>query len=118
MLTLAHGIKQPQTGDTGETFFPALEDNAEFQAEVLSNTATVAAASWGSDLGGGTYRQTITLPTALTASPRSFTFDDIDIDARLSTGEKAYPTIAKVSSTTFYIYTNDNTIAYKLFYGV
>lgn len=78
-------------------------------ARIAATTADVSAGAWGSDLGGSRYRQTITLPSG-------FTFDTVRIEVRRSTGEMCYPTIEKISSTTFYLYTNDNSLAYKLSY--
>lgn len=115
--TLSHGLKRPVTGDSGESFFPILEANVQYQSDVLSNTSTAAAASWGSDLGGGNYRQLITLPVLLTASPKLYTFDDLQIKVRNASGVVCFPTIVKVSSTTFYIYTNDNSQTFTINYG-
>lgn len=108
--TLDHGLVKPSTGETGSTFFPILENNIQYASDILSNSVALSSASWGSDLGGGSYRQLVTIPSALTASPKSFTFETLDIMVRTSAGQVVYATIEKVSSTTFYVYSNDNTV--------
>lgn len=114
---LLHGLVKPASPDTGESFFPQLEANIQYQSDILSKTSTVAAASWGSDLGGGTYRQTITIPTALTESPKSYIFDDLQMKVRDANGEVCHPRIDRQSDTTYHIYTNDNTVEYTVTYG-
>lgn len=113
MQTLSYGYKLPETDDTGDTFWPALEDNIQQLNDHTHNgtnsallavaTQSILAASWSADLGGGSYRQLITLPG-------SRTFDGTSIEMRLSSGHIIYPTIEKVSATTYYVYTNDNTV--------
>lgn len=115
--TLNHGLVKPATGESGESFFPQLEANIQYQSDILSNTSSAPAASWGSDLGGGTYRQLITLPALLTVSPKSYTFDDLQLKIKDGSGNICYPTILKVSSTTFYIYTNDTSQTFTINYG-
>lgn len=116
---LLHGLVRPVTNDSGESFFPQLEANVQYQSDVLSNTSSVLSAAWGASLGfGGQYRQLITLPVLLTASPKSFIFDDLQLKVKDASGNVCYPSIVRVSDTTFYIYTNDNTVAYTINYGV
>lgn len=128
--TLTYGFVKPATGDKGSVFWPAMEDNFQqlndhthdgVDSSLLaaggsrSVTQAVSAASWGADLGGGTYRQLVTLPAGLTST--GGTYDDFSIQLRDSTtGEPVLNRIAKVSSTTYYIYTNDNTLAIKAVY--
>lgn len=129
--TLTYGFVKPATGDKGSVFWPALEGNIQqtndhahngTDSHLLSASAsraivqTVSSASWGSDLGGGTYRQLVTLPVSITGG--SGTFDDFSIQLRdSSTGEVIYGRIVKVSSTTYYIYVNDNTLTLKAIYS-
>lgn len=119
LSTLSYGYLKPSNPTFGDQFFPALEDNIQLMndhthngtngARIAKATSTVSAGSWGSDLGGGAYRQEITLPTG-------FTFDTVKMEVRRSTGEVTYNTIEKTASTKFYIYTNDNTLAYTIVY--
>jgi hypothetical protein len=124
MLTLTYGYQLPETNDRGPTVFPALEDNiqqlndhnhdgansAKLTASAIEGFAqNVLAAGWVSQ-PEGLYRQLVTMPGA-------FDYDKISITVRLSTGEYVVPTIEKVSATQFYIYTNDNTVAYIVLLG-
>lgn len=124
MLTLTYGFKKPQTGDRGSVFYPALEGN--FQqlndhthngvnsakldtAATVVQTTAISSASWGADLGGGNYRQAITLPASLS-------YDNIMINVKGTDGHIYYLTIEKISATQFYVYTNDNTKSYVAVY--
>lgn len=117
--TLSYGYEKPTNPTTGDVFWLALERNIQklndhnhdgtTGAPIAAVTAAVSAAAWGSDLGNGKWRQTITLPG-------SRTFDATRIEVRRSTGEMAYPTIEKIDSTSFYLYTNDDSLAYVISY--
>lgn len=119
LSTLSYGFIKPSDPTYGDQFFPAMETNIQKMndhthdgsnsAPIAATTQTVSSASWGSDLGGGTYRQLITTPSG-------YSFDSNRIEVRRSTGEMSYPTIVRVSATTFYIYTNDNSVTYSIQY--
>lgn len=118
MQTLSYGYKKPANPDTGDLWFPALEldiqmlndhtHNGVDSAPLATSQQSALAANWVAT-SGGTYRQLMTMPTGLL-------YDSSQIWVRRSTGEQAYPTVEKVSSTTFYIYTNDNSLAYTVNY--
>lgn len=118
MNTLSYGYKKPANPDTGDVWFPAMAGNIQqlndhthdgvTSAPLTTTTQDALAANWVAT-ANGTYRQLMTVPTGLQ-------YDTADIWVRRSTGEVAYPTMERVSSTTFYLYTNDNTLAYKLKY--
>lgn len=120
--TLSKGYIKPANPDTGDIFFPAMATNAQLVndhthngtlgALNTNNVQTIAAGSWVAT-SGGTYRQLITLPSG---SGYAFDFDSCMIEFRLSTGQMVYPTVEKVSSTTYYVYTNDNSLIYKACY--
>jgi len=125
MQTLTYGLKKPQTGDLGPEVFPALEANiTQLDAHnhdganspllnpknILGTTQSILAASWVSTGSAGEYRQLVTVPTG-------FLFDRVQISFRTSAGSYVYPTVEKVSSTTYYVYTNDNTLALTAVYG-
>ena len=117
--TLSKGYKLPTSPTYGDEFFPALETDITLMnnhthdgsdgARIAATTQTVSSGSWGSDLGGGTYRQLITLTSSLQ-------YDSVRIEVRRSTGEMVYQTIERVSASTMYIYTNDNTLSYTISY--
>lgn len=116
MQNLTRGIKKPENSDSGSEWFPAVATNFSRLSEAVNVTAqTALAASWVAT-SGGTYRQLVTIPTSLTNSPHSLTFDTLALEVRLSDGSVIHPTIEKVSSTTFYIYINDNTLSLTVLY--
>lgn len=121
--TLSKGYKLPDTGDRGSTFFPNLEDNITLSnshkhdgtdgerinvKDLVVQSQTIAAGSWGSDLGGSTYTQSITMPTGLV-------FDDCMIKFKVSGGAKdgrqIFPTVRKTGASAYTVTVNDNTIA-------
>lgn len=121
-ITLSKGYKKPEIGD--REFYTDLEDNIDrindhnhdgVNSQLLNiedfvkKTSTVLAAAWGSDLGGSTYRQTITMPLPLE-------FDTSTIFVRTSTGSVIYPTILKTGTSAFSVTVNDNTLELVITY--
>ena len=78
-------------------------------ARIAASLQEVDADDWGADLGGGSYRQEITMPAGLT-------FDSSRIEVRRSTGEVVYAKVVKTNDNKFYLYTNDNTASYVISY--
>jgi hypothetical protein len=124
--TLSNGYKLPETGDRG--FWSDLEQNITrvnghshngVDSEALpitsltKTTQDVLAANWA-DQGEGTYRQTLTLPT-------NYTFNNAQIKFYVNggtfDGNEVLLSVKKVSTTTFYVFINDNTMALKAVYG-
>ena len=119
MTSLPYGYELPQNPDTGDVFWPALEENftqlashnhdGTNSAPLASKTLSALAANWVSS--GGQYRQLLTLPTG-------FSYDTTWLCARnTATGEQEYVKFvkfAKVTSTTFYIYSSDNTVSFTV----
>lgn len=118
MITLSKGFKKPQNPDTGDQWFPAMEaniqqlndhthdgSNSQFLAVA---TQSALAANWVATTGG-TFRQSITVPAGMS-------YDTCTVEVRRSTGERAYPTMERIDSTHFYLYTNDNSLNYTLFF--
>jgi hypothetical protein len=116
METLSYGYLKPTSPDRGPAVFPALEDNIErlndhdhdgsnsakiASINVNASVQNVFAASWVS-LGGGNYRQLITVPIGVN-------LDTMMVNVRDSSGNYLWLTIERISSTTYYIYINDNT---------
>jgi len=122
--TLSYGFKKPANGDRGTTFFPDLADDIQqlndhthngtnsaaltIQAVAIT-TASIPSGSWVAT-SGGTYRQLVTLPGTLT-------YDTVAMEFRLTASKNiVYPSIEYVSSTTYYVYTNDNSLAMTAIY--
>ena len=117
--TLSYGYIQPQNGDKGSTWFPALNDNISQlndhvhdgitsalipSTSIINGSVTILPASWVLDVTGR-YKQDVTVPAGYNMSDFSITF-------YLSTGEILVPSITKLSSTTFRIFTCDNTLSF------
>lgn len=117
MQTLSYGSKKPQTGDGGAIFWPALEDNISLSdghthngsnsplltsASIVSVKVTAPSAAWV-HVGGGTYRQAVDMPAGMT-------FDDYSITVKDSSGNILYLTVEQITTTSFYVYINDNTL--------
>ena len=114
MVVLSKGFKLPETGDLGDVWFPAVEDNIQQlndhthngtdSAKILSTgveaqKVTVLIAAFA-DQGNGYWRATVTLPAGTD-------YDKMQLIARdPTTGEAVYLRHAKVSATSAYIYTN------------
>lgn len=119
MLTLSYGYLKPELDDTGDVWMTAMETNIQAfndhthngtnSAIIPVTTQAISSGSWVAT-SGGTYRQLVTLPGALL-------FDGLSIEMRLSTGHVVYPTIEKVSSTTYYVYINDNSLSLTAVYS-
>ncbi len=127
MDTLTYGYQRPETGDRGTALFTALEDNitrldghthdgnnsALLPAQnITASTQAILSAAWdGTGLATGHYRQLVTVVAG-------FTFDGTNIGFRTSgaSGVYVYPTVERVSNTTFYVYTTDNTLAFVAIY--
>ncbi len=126
--TLTYGFVKPATGDKGSTFWGQLEadiqqlndhnhngtNSAKLDASssmaVVQNLTTTA---WTEV--DGTFHKTITIPAALTNV--GGTVDDYSIQFRdFTTGEVAYLSFIKASSTQITVYTNDPTTTRKIYY--
>lgn len=125
MITLTYGQKIPEAGDRGVPLFQALEDNFTrsdghthdgIDSPVLSPTnfvgtpQNILSAAWVASGPVGHYRQLVTMPVG-------FLFDTVKIGFRTSGGAYVYPTVERVTATTYYVYTIDNTQGYVAVYG-
>jgi len=127
MQTLSYGYEKPEAGDNAASgFFTGMEDNIQrlndhnhdgtnsalLPAQNISaTTQSIASGSWSAFGPTGHYRQLIT-------TPAGFTFDGTNIGFRTSgsSGVYIYPTVERVTNTTFYIYTTDNTVSFVAIY--
>ena len=127
MQTLTYGFQLPQTGDKGSVFFPGLEANiAQLDAHthnginspLLNATALVASfqilssASWVL-VGNGIYRQLITLPVGMDFETKLVKYL---FNTGAAAGQTVYPKEEAVTTNTFYVYLNDNTVDLKVSY--
>lgn len=120
MQVLSYGFRNPENGDKGSVWFPALNFNIVQlnshnhdgstsslinAAVIVGGSVSIPSGSWVSDVTGR-YKQDVTVPAG-------FTVDSYNIQVRItSSGHIIYPTIEKLTSTTFRIYTLDNTLSY------
>jgi hypothetical protein len=120
MQTLSKGYFKPQNTDTGDVWMPAIATDMQMlndhthdgvTSQLLAvTTVSILAAAWvAAPIGGGIYRQLVTLPAG-------FNYDTSEVWFHLSTGELVFPSVERVSTTTFYAYTSDNTLAYTAFF--
>ena len=124
--TLTYGRKVPVDGERG--FWDSLEDNItrddshdhDGTNSKLINTAdldkdigSITAVGWAAT-SGGTYKQTITVPTGHTVNKMLVKFY---VDGGGEDGHQIHPSIQKVTATTYDIFINDNTVALKAVYG-
>lgn len=124
MQTLSKGWKKPETGDFGDVWFPALEDNIEqlnshdhdgVDSEKISIantnkfTQTVASGDFV-DQGDGYHRALVTLAGG-------YSIDDLTITVKdPTTKEQIYLRHEKVTSATYYLFTN-TVQNFEVYYG-
>lgn len=124
--TLSHGYKKPSNGDRGSTWFSNLEDNIDLSnshdhdgtdgeqiaAKYISKaTASIASGSWSAVAGqAGTYKQTVSLPSGYLMSTVQIHFLD-------ASGHPLMLSVEKVSSTSYDVYINDNSLTLTAVYG-
>lgn len=123
MVTLTYGYKKPQTGDTGDKFFPAGEfniqrindhahngvDSAFLTVAGIAVTAASFIPTTGAQGAAGIYEQELTLPAGRL-------FDTTQIWFRSSIGNTANLSIAKTAANKFKVYTNQPAEVYTVFY--
>lgn len=120
MITLSFGFLKPQPGDTGDVFFQAMEQNMQQlndhthdganSALLALSQQSILSANWvAAPIGGGLYRQAITVPVG-------FQYDTCVVTFKLSTGEVLYPSVERINATSYYVYVNDNTLDLTAYY--
>ena len=124
MLTLSYGVKKPQDGDKGSVFFPALEDDLQqlndhdhdgVDSALISSTnisvvtQSITAGSW-SATSNGLYRQLVTVPNSKLYDSFVIVFKNTSSKAQM------FLEVEKVSSTTYYVYINDNSVDVTAYY--
>jgi hypothetical protein len=117
--TLSYGYINPQNGDPGSTWFPALNSNITQlnnhnhdgvtsapipSSSTVSGTVSIPAGSWVLDVTGR-YRQDVIVPSGYNMTQYSIMF-------YLSNGEIIHPSISQLSGTSFRVFGPDNTLSY------
>lgn len=123
--TLSYGRVRPSNGDNGSTFWDQLANNITLDdghthngsnSSLLASTsitptsATISSAGWAAT-SGGRYRQSVTTPAGIT-------FGSYGIELRDSSGVKVNLGIEKITNTTYYVYSIDNTLTLTAIYLV
>lgn len=136
MQLTTYGYQNPQDDDTGEVFFPSLNfDILRLDAHshngidstllatnsVAVTTQAIASSGWSAPDASGSCNQVVTLPSVGNGGSGGaavqLLYAAIGIEIRLTaTGERVYPKIVAASTTTYTIYTNDNSQNYTAIY--
>lgn len=127
MITLSKGWKLPETGDFGDVWFPALEDNINQsnthkhdgldseKIDAIDLVTTGAKLTVPNtdfvDQGDGYWRATVTVPGAGLVDNYVVTVKDP------TTKEPIYLRMEKLNSTQFYLYTN-TVQNFEVYFGV
>lgn len=119
MIVLTYGFQQPQNGDPGSVWFPALNvdiqklndhdhdgiNSAPINATSISaGTVSILAANWVLDIAGR-YKQTV-------STPAGYNIDSFNPLFRITGGDIIYPSVHRLNATSFVVYTLDNTLSY------
>lgn len=125
MQILSKGYKLPETGDFGDVWFPALEDNINLMNShahtgtdgerisgiyLKASTLTVLAASFA-DQGDGYWRATVTVPNTDLVDYHTIVVKDP------TTKDPVGLKVEKLSANTFYLYTN-TVQDFEVYFGV
>lgn len=121
--TLSNGYRLPEDGDRGSSWFSDLESNIQrvndhnhngansekLTAEaVVALTDTINPVDWAVQ-ANGLYRASVVMPLSLE-------FDTTSIGLR-SNNKPIYGDIEKLTSNSFYVYVNDNSLTVTVVYG-
>lgn len=112
MQTLSYGYKKPQTDDTGNVFFPAMELNIQMlndhthdgvtSARLATTSQAISHTDWAAEAGfTDLYAQTVTLPAG-------FLYANILIQLKDSAGNLVNNRIDAAASGTYKVFTNDS----------
>lgn len=115
----------PTDGDRGSEWFDALESNISINdahthdgvtsplipaSNISKATQAISSGSWVL-VSGGTYSQTVSMPSGVTMANAVFTFRET------ATGHVIHPTIEQVTANSYEIFINDNTLDLTVTYG-
>lgn len=125
MIVLSKGYKKPETGDFGDEWFPALEDNIDLMnshshngvngekisgIDLSASTLTVTSGSFA-DQGNGYWRATATVPGGGLVDNFVICVKDP------TTKDPVMLKVEKLNSTQFYLYTN-KVQNFEVYFGV
>lgn len=125
MIILSKGYKKPETGDFGDVWFPAMEDNIDLMnshnhdgvngekisgISLVASTLTVTAGSFA-DQGNGYHRATVTVPGGGLVDNFVIAVKDP------TTKEPIQLKAEKLNATQFYLYTN-TVQNFEVYFGV
>ena len=113
MIVLSNGYKLPETGDFGNIWFPAIEDNIQrlndhthdgSNSEKLPSTSVegvvLSLLSGAFSVSGNEFMAVVTIPAAASVDTQGIIFRDP------TTKETIYLRIVKISVTQFEVYTS------------
>lgn len=124
--TTARGYRKPQTGDRG--WYSDLEFNIDRvdahshngtdsvalpSSTITKSTQDVLAANWSSQ-GEGNYKQTLTLPLGYNWNDSQIRFY---VNGGPADGQEVLLSVKRVSTNTFDVFINDNSLELKAVYG-
>ncbi len=131
--TLSYGRKTFANGDLASIWWDGLNANtvlddahahngtnsAKISTINLTKTVSdISSASWVAVAGkSGTYRKSVTLPAGALFSTGVAMHFYINKALHAQDGAQVLPVIEKITDSTYYIYTNDNSLAYKVHYA-
>jgi hypothetical protein len=120
LSTLSKGYQKPVAPSTGDEWMPAVADAIQkvndHKHDGTLGTFNEAArqlvdsANWVASGTDGDYRQLMTIPS-------SREVDKTIIQFRTSAGIVVYPKVERNGTSTYYVYTNDNTASFYAYYG-
>lgn len=121
-----YGFTQLEDGDTGDTVWDAFKDNitrtdahthdgensAPIESKSLSKgTSSLETTDFSLDSSTGMYRATVTMPDG-------YEFDTAIISCREATsGDVFYPSLEKITDTSFYLYQATAADGVEIIYG-
>lgn len=130
METLSYGYKKPTNGDSGGSFFPALEHNISrlndhshdgLNSTVIPSTAialvsqSLASFPWEA-AGAGVWKKTVTIPSGKKYENLFVVFRDAAGDQVFLDVKKSFDADNAEIKTQYCVYSNDNTLVITAFY--
>ena len=127
--TLTYGRVRPAQNDRQSVWTDALEDNIDLDDahdhdgtdsaflppnSISKPTSSIAAVDWAGS--AGVYTKTVTIPTTIS---NAATYNDIKFFHLVindASGNRCFPTILRVTSSTYTVTVSDNTLDLTIYY--